>query len=150
MKTESKNILMAVSGLNEIPFIAEGLESTVTGFVISEDGLTRIAEALQAGDAATKEAATLQGAVTAAQAAKETAEAALVTANGFAEGQAAMIESLQARVNELEAEPAVSTTSKKTDDVKTAKVEAYNDPQLPFNALADRLMGVKTKIENED
>ena len=150
MTDQQKQRLVAVTGQNEIPFISEGVESTTAGYIVGEDGLSRIAAALEAADAASAGLTEVQSQLEAANTARQTAEDNLAAAQQETATANARIEELQARVTELENESGITQTTKGKDNKggKT-KVAAHEDPTVSFNAMADRLMGVPATKDEE-
>lgn len=139
MKTEQKIRLLAVTKMEAIDFISEGIESSVSGHVISEDGLTNIAEALEAGEAAQARITELEEQVTTAQTAQHTAEANLATANETINANNTRIQDLEARVTELEEEPGIQHSSREKDGEHDGKVPFHQSKKSSFNQLADEL-----------
>lgn len=140
MKDTQKKKLLAVTGMSEIPFVAEGIESTITGHVLTEDAITRVAEALEANDqtAAALQTATariteLETQLQDAGTARQLAETNLATATEE-------IGTLQARVDELESEGGVTKTGKSADGSPT-KAPFHLSENNPMNKIADSLMG---------
>lgn len=141
MKDTQKKKLLAVTGMTEILAISEGIEAGANGFIISEDGLSKIAEALEAGDAAT---AKLQDQALQAQqavAAQQKAEGELKTANEKIAADAKNIATLTARVAELEEEAPVTATTKTKDGGGKNKVPFHASAENPMNKIADSLLG---------
>lgn len=141
MKDTQKKKILAVTGMTAIFAISEGIAAAADGHIISENGLTLIAEALEAGDAAIANVATMQGQLTTAQTAQQTAEAALATANTTIAANATQIETLEARVAELEEEPGVKKTKKEADNTSKGKDAFHASAKNPFNQIADSLLG---------
>jgi septal ring factor EnvC (AmiA/AmiB activator) len=141
MKDTQKKKLLAVTGMNEIPFIAEGLESTATGHIVSEDGLTRIAEALEETETAAARVTELEGQLATAQASLQAAEQNLATANEQLTTSQNRVKELEARVAELEEEPGVVNTVKGKDKVITGKKPFHASDANPMNMIADKFFG---------
>lgn len=137
MKDSQKQRLIAVSGQQQFNMISEGIESSETGYIVSEDALTQIAEALEAA-ADTSALDATNAALVAAQEARQQAEDDLATANQT-------IATLTARVEELEEEPGISQTSKANDEGKGSKVAFHESDANPFNQIADGLFGKPKK-----
>lgn len=143
MTTEQKNKLIAISGQSEFAFITEGVESTATGYIVSEDALTRMAAALEAAEASTAR-------ITELEAQLQQSADQLATAQQQAQqlqGQLTTAQeengTLTARVEELEADATITQTNKKDDKlpVKTGNGEAHLNPNSSMNRLADSLFG---------
>ncbi len=150
MTTEQKNKLIAISGQTEFSFITEGVESSATGYIVSEDALTRLATSLEESDVlATRNGELVQQAqqsadqLATAQAQVQQLQADLSTAQG-------QNTTLQARVDELEAAGGVTQTQKEADDLNDKnKLGAHEDPNNPLNKIADGLLG-KPAIKKAD
>ncbi len=147
MKTTQKDKLKAVTGMNEIPYISEGVAAESAGYVISEDGLTRLAESVESGEASAARVTELEGSLQTAQTAQATAETNLATANQTITANNTRIQELEAQVAELETEPAVTRTKKRTDLPETGKVKAHENPKSSFNQAADRFFPASRKKE---
>jgi transcriptional accessory protein Tex/SPT6 len=141
MKTEHKSKLIAIVGMPEIPFVSAGISSETDGFVVSEDGLTRIAEALVAGEEAAAQVTNQTLLVQQANEARESAEGALATANETIAANATRIEQLEARVSELENEGGITATSRQEDATGKKKVKFHESAENPMNKIADSLLG---------
>ena len=141
MKDAQKKKLLAVTGMNEIPFIAEGIESSSTGHIVSEDGLTRVAEALEVADASTERITELEAQLETAQAAQQTAEQNLATANEQLTASQTRVTELEARVAELEEEPGVTHTVKGKDKGAPGKRPFHASDANPMNMIADKFFG---------
>lgn len=148
MTNQQKEKLVAVSGQNEIPFISEGVESTTAGYILSEDGLSRIAAALETADAANAGLAEVQSQLDAATTARQTAEDNLATAEQELDTANTRIQELEARVEELENESGITQTTKSIDKGGKTKLAAHEDPNMSFNAMADKLLGSPQKSED--
>lgn len=141
MKTEQKSKLIAVTGMPEIPFVSAGVSADTDGYVISEDGLTRVAEALEAGDQATAQLADQALQAQQANDARQTAEASLTTANETISANNTRIQQLEARVTELESEGNITNTSRGADTGGKVKVKFHESAENPMNKIADSLLG---------
>lgn len=149
MKDTHKQILLSVTGMNEIPAISEGIESSANGFIISEDGLTRMAEALEGTDANAAAVTELQSQLEIKNGFAQELTDALSAANETISGNNARIQELEARVAELENENPITVTSRNKDKSSKTNVAFHNDPNVSFNAMADRLMGKPAEKEIE-
>lgn len=148
MKDTHKKKLMAVSGMNEIPFVSEGIESGTAGYVVSEDGMTKIAEALEKSEtdssAATEK---LQNDLNAANAAKKKAEDDLAAANAAKTKVETDLATATARIEELEADGAVTQTIKQDDKTGKTTVPYHESADNPLNKIADSLLGAPAPKE---
>lgn len=101
MKTEQKDFLKKVTGMDSIPFVTAGIAADADGYVISEDGLTKLAEAGMANDTTSTKVTELETAATAA-ATKITALESQVQILGTEKAnQATEITTLKAEVEKL-------------------------------------------------
>jgi hypothetical protein len=141
MKTNQKEKLKAVTGMEEIPFVSEGVAAEASGFLVSEDGLTRIAEALEAADASQGSMATTQQTLDLTQQQLATATESLNTRTQELATANGTIVDLQARVAELEGEASVQNTSREEDENKRPKSKFHESPENPANKIADSLLG---------
>jgi transcriptional accessory protein Tex/SPT6 len=149
MKDTQKNKLKAVTGMNEIPFVMEGIAAETSGHVISENGMSLIAEALEAADAQAAGLTAVQASLETAQAATATAETALATATETIATRDARIAELEAQVEELEADGGVTNTSRALDPAKKVKVKSYESAEDPINKMIDGILGAPKKKETE-
>lgn len=149
MKDSQKAKLKAVTGLKEIPFVTEGIAADTSGHVVSEDGMTRIAEALEASDTAVATAtATVQSQLDVANAAKVKAETELAAAKKTITEKETEITTLNTKVEELENDGSVTQTTKEADK-NPKKTKGYNADADPINMLADSILGVSISKKKE-
>lgn len=94
MTTKNQEKFLAITKMEAIPFVMEGVASDATGHVISEDAAEEILTAVNAGEQATARVGELETALATAETARQTAEADLATAN-------TTIDNLQAQIVEL-------------------------------------------------
>lgn len=144
MKDTQKQILIAVTGMREIPFVAAGLTLEESGFLLTEDAVTRLSEALETAQAESSQVVSLGDQITALQqslqeatTARETAEAALVIANQTIEANATRILQLETD----EDGDGLTQTSRNTDNNGKNKVPFHASAENPINKMADGLMG---------
>jgi len=148
MKTEQQQRILAVTQMEEIGFISEGIESSVSGHIISEDGLTNIAEALEAGEAAQARVTELEEQLNTASAGNTEIQSQLDTANETINANNTRIQQLEEEVAALQAQEGITQTRKKSDDGGSkSKLPAHADPSAASNALADKLMGAPQSQE---
>lgn len=126
MTTKNEQLAKKYTGMTTIPFVSEGIAAEISGFVVTEDALTAMVEACANNEAAQEELTGLQAQLDTANAAKKTAEDALVVANASVTEKDAKIKSLEARVAELEEEAGITTTSREKDTTETnTKLQKY-------------------------
>lgn len=147
MKDSQKKKLLAVTGQAEIGFIASGIESSETGHIISEDGLTRIAEALEGADVTAAALTQTESNLEAANTARTAAEAELETRTQELATANTRIQELEARVTELENESGIENTTKQEDKIKAGKKPYHASDENPMNKIADGLLGKPRQAE---
>lgn len=101
MKTEQKDFLKKVTGMDNIPFVSAGIASDADGFLVSEDGLTKLAESAMAGDAAVEKVSNLETAATASTEKIAGLEAQVQTLTNEKTAADAKVVSLTAEVEKL-------------------------------------------------
>jgi len=148
MKDAQKNKILLVTGMSEIGFIAEGLESSQTGYIVSEDGLSRIAEALELADTATQAAEASAARVTELETQLQQANEARTNAETALSTAQTELQTAQTRVAELEQEGGISQTSKGADANNGGEKTPFHlSTKNPANALADSLLGAPQKAD---
>jgi chromosome segregation ATPase len=147
MTTEQKNKIIAISGQPEFSFITEGVESTETGYIVSEDALTRMAAALEAAEASTARITELEAQIQQSADQLTTAQEQTQQLQGQLTTAQEQNTTLQSRVEELEADGGITQTTKGADPaVGKVKIAAHEDPKNPLNEMADKLMGAPKKV----
>lgn len=151
MTDAQRNALLKISQQNELPFITEGMESSAVGYIVSEDALTRIAAALEAAETSAGSATETAAQLTTAQENMTAAQTQIQQLQGQLTAAQEANGTLQARVDELEADGSLTQTTRLNDQsLSKGKVPAHENPKSSINALADKLMGspkVKTVSE---
>lgn len=146
MTTAQKNKLISISGQTEFSFITEGVESTETGYIVSEDALTRMAAALEAAEASTARITELEGQLQQSADQLATAQQQAQQLQGQLTTAQEENGTLTARVEELEADATITQTTRGGDpSLSKVKVAAHEDPNNPLNEMADKLMGAPKK-----
>ena len=147
MKDTHKSALLKATGATDLPFISDGIEAGTSGYIISEDGLTRIAEALEIAAVQAAQLLTAQESLSAANEALIELNGQLAAATATAATNNALVAGLQARVSELEEEAPLTQTTREKDKTRMAAVASYKDPNNVFNQIADGLFGVPKEKE---
>jgi polyhydroxyalkanoate synthesis regulator phasin len=141
MKTNQKEKLKAVTGMEEIPFVSEGIATEASGFLVSEDGLTRIAEQLEAADVSAASLTQTQQSLEQVQAQLTTATESLNARTQELATATSRIQELEARVTELENEATLTSTSRQEDGGGSGRKAFHESDANPANKLADSLLG---------
>lgn len=125
MTTAKQNKFLAITKMEGIAFVMEGVASDASGFIVTEDATEEIINAVEAGEAAIAQVQTLQGQLTEAQTAQQTAEGNLANAN-------ATIQTLQARVAELEKQVPAGGNPGATDGDPDPSGDELGAMDMPF------------------
>lgn len=138
LKTMAFEKSLAVANVESFAIIAEGDESTASGFIVSEEALTRIDQQLIDSEAQLE---TANQARTAAEQSAADAQAQLQAANEQLAAAQQTIEANAARIAELEAAAPVFSETGKEGEEKPAG-EAVK-PVHPYTAEANRLRAMR-------
>ena len=148
MTTKNTDKLKKITGQTDFPFVSAGVVASenANGHVVNEDALVALIEAAEAGEAAQATIAGLQAQLTAAQSAQQSAEAALVSANATIATNTTSINTLEARVAELEEDGSIPPTSRAGDQGGKVKMSFHKSPENPMNKIADSLLGAPKPV----
>jgi septal ring factor EnvC (AmiA/AmiB activator) len=137
MTTKNTDQLKKVTGMNEIPFVSEGIASATSGYVVNEDGLTALVEASLAAETSAARITELESQLAAANTAKETAENNLATANASLKAANEEVNGLKAKVAELSSEDAKASATAKGKDVFNETEDAMWEYEKSLRAQLD-------------